>query len=118
MISQNTSSPLFAVIGSTGVQGRSVIKAIEESSQPYRVRAITRDTGSAAAQALGDIGCETYKADVNDARSLREAFEGANYAFLMTSSDYTDLTPGFEHVRLVSSILVPQRIFAYLTFRH
>jgi uncharacterized protein YbjT (DUF2867 family) len=103
MISQESSSPLFVVIGSTGVQGRSVIKAIEESKHPYRVRAITRDTSSAAARALEDIGWETFKADVDDVESLKGAFEGAKYAFLMTNSDYTDKTPGFEHVCFVSS---------------
>jgi uncharacterized protein YbjT (DUF2867 family) len=98
MILQNTSSPLFVVIGSTGVQGRSVIKALQESKQPYRVRSITRDTSSASAQALQQIGCETFKADVDDATSLQRAFDSATYAFLMTSSDYTDLSAGFDHV--------------------
>jgi hypothetical protein len=99
MISQSSSSPLFVVVGATGTQGRSVIKAIKESSKSYRVRTITRDPTSAAAQALKDIGCETFKADVDDTRSLQGGFEGASYAFLMTNSDYTDQTPDFKHVR-------------------
>jgi hypothetical protein len=96
-ITQDSSAPLFVVVGSTGTQGRSGIKALEESSKPYRVRAITRDTTRPAAQELEKIGCEVVKADVEDVESLKEAFEGATYAFLMTNSDYTDQSPEFEH---------------------
>lgn len=105
-ISQGPSAPLFAIIGSTGTQGRSVIKALEESINPYRVRAVTRDTSKPAAQELEKIGCEVVQADVEDVASLKTAFEGATYAFLMTNSDYTDQSPEFEHVSYPISLCI------------
>ncbi|KAI5448942.1 hypothetical protein NCC49_005737, partial [Naganishia albida] len=96
-ISQDPTAPLFAVIGSTGTQGRSVIKALQESANPYRVRAITRDTSKPAARDLDRIGCHLVAADVEDVESLNKAFEGATFAFLMTNSDYTDDSPEFQH---------------------
>lgn len=107
-ISQDSSAPLFAVIGSTGTQGRSVIKALEESAKPYRVRAITRDTTKPAAKDLERIGCHLVKADVEDAESLKAALTGAAYAFLMTNSDYTDLSPEFAHVSCM--IFIPPKL--------
>jgi hypothetical protein len=97
-ITQDSSAPLFTVIGLTGIQGRSVIKALEESTKAYRVRAITRDTSKPAAQDFAKIGCDVVKADIENVESLKEAFGGATYAFLMTISDYEDQSPEFEHV--------------------
>ena len=105
-ITQDSPVPLFAVIGSTGTQGRSVIKALEESTKPYRVRAITRDTSKPAAQNLAKIGCDVVNADVEDVESLKKAFRGASYAFLMTNSDYTDQSPEFKHVSRPISLAV------------
>ncbi|KAJ9112906.1 hypothetical protein QFC19_000461 [Naganishia cerealis] len=96
-VTQELSAPLFAVIGSTGTQGRSVIKALEESTKPYRIRAVTRDTSKPASKALERLGCHVVEADVGHLESLRAAFTGATYVFLMTNSDYADQSPDFDH---------------------
>ena len=88
-ITQDPSAPLLAVVGSTGIQGGSVISALAFStSRSYRVRALTRDTGKDSAVVLEKHGCQVVAADVNNARSLMEAFDGAQIVFAMTVSDY------------------------------
>lgn len=100
MILQDGSSPLFVIVGATGVQGRSVIKALQESPKPYRVRAITRDVTKETAKDLERIGCEVVQGDVDDRVSLEKAFEGVQYAFFMTNSDFAarDAEEGLAHV--------------------
>lgn len=117
-ITQDSSAPLFIVIGSTGIQGRSVIKALEESTKACRVHAIARDTSKPAAQDLVKVGCNVVKADVRNVESLKEAFGGATYAFLMTNSDYEDQSPEFEHVsRSISPCLHPADLYSWNTRR-
>ncbi|CAD6577790.1 MAG: hypothetical protein CYPHOPRED_000380 [Cyphobasidiales sp. Tagirdzhanova-0007] len=84
-ITHELSAILFAVIGSTGTQGGSVIQAIKASSKPYRVRAITRDPLKPAAKELEKLGCEVFAADVDDISTLKAAFQDAHYAFAMTA---------------------------------
>ncbi|KAJ7819221.1 NAD(P)-binding protein [Mycena olivaceomarginata] len=58
-ITKVQSTPLIAVVGATGVQGRgSVIKALSESDKPYRIRGFTRDVAKPAAEALKKRGVE------------------------------------------------------------
>lgn len=87
-VSDALSAPLFVVVGSTGTQGTSVIKAIEESSAAYRVRGLTRDTSKDAAKALEARGVEVAAADVLKEEELIKAFQGATYVFAMTTPDH------------------------------
>ncbi|KAJ7442170.1 NAD(P)-binding protein [Mycena galericulata] len=86
-ITQTPSAPLIAVVGATGTQGGSVIKALEESDKPYRIRAFTRDATKPAAQELVKKGVEvvTISLVVENATKVHEAFVGANFAFLVTN---------------------------------
>lgn len=85
-VSKDSSAPLFAVVGATGQQGRSVIDAIAASSDAYRVRGLMRDTNKAGD--LASLGVEAVAADAEDQGSLRKAFEGARYVFAMTAPDF------------------------------
>jgi len=90
-ISQSTSAPLFVVLGATGGQGRSIVRAIEESSTAYRVRAVTRDASKPAAKALETIGCSVVAvSDIGSVEGVRKAFEGADVVFAVTMSDYSE----------------------------
>jgi uncharacterized protein YbjT (DUF2867 family) len=71
-ITQDSSAPLLGVVGSTGTQGCSVIKALEDFTKAYRVRAITRDTSKPAAQDLAKIGCDVVEADGENVESLKK----------------------------------------------
>ncbi|HQH28647.1 MAG TPA: NmrA/HSCARG family protein [Oligoflexia bacterium] len=76
---------VIAVIGATGAQGSGLVRAVAaDRDGPFSVRAITRDTTSDKAQVLKNLGAEVVSADVDDAPSLRRAFQGAYGAFCIT----------------------------------
>lgn len=102
-ITSSTSAPLIVVVGSTGTQGGSVVKALAASTKSYRVRAITRDTSKPAAQALVALDSEVVAADTTVPEDLAKAFEGADLAFLFTTSEYTVLNAA-ETVRTLVKV--------------
>jgi uncharacterized protein YbjT (DUF2867 family) len=76
---------IIAVVGATGAQGGGLARAIlADQRSDFAVRAITRDPGSAAAQALAALGAEVVAADLDDPASLGPAFAGAYGAYLVT----------------------------------
>lgn len=77
-------SKLVSVIGATGIQGGSVVRALLDDST-YSVRAITRDKTSAAAQKLADSGAEVIEANLDDLSSLERAFAGSYAIFAATN---------------------------------
>jgi uncharacterized protein YbjT (DUF2867 family) len=77
---------LIAVLGSTGTQGGGLADAIlSDPDSPFAVRALTRRTDSAAARALAERGAEVVAADLADQDSLRQAFDGAYGAYVVTN---------------------------------
>jgi uncharacterized protein YbjT (DUF2867 family) len=80
-----TEKRIIAVIGATGAQGGGLARAIlADPDSEFAVRAITRDPGSAPAQALAALGAEVVFADLDHPASLVPAFEGAYGAYLVT----------------------------------
>src|SRR5262245_24692747 len=82
------SDSFFVVCGATGNQGGSVVNALLRRGR-FRVRALVRDPGKAAA--LAGRGVELAAGNLSDAESLARAFSGAAGVFGMTqpwSSDY------------------------------
>ncbi len=76
---------IIAVVGATGAQGGGLCRAIlNDRNGGYRVRALTRNTGSAKAKELEKLGAEVVRADVDDAISLARAFNGVHGAFCVT----------------------------------
>lgn len=113
-ITQAASAPLFAVVGSTGVQGGSVVRALLASPKAYRVRAITRNPSKPSAQAISSLGCEVVSANVGDLESVKVAFSGADYAFAMTDHEFvwvpeSKSDPAFDHKNTVRGypIVIP-----------
>ncbi|KAF8176862.1 NAD(P)-binding protein [Mycena galopus ATCC 62051] len=86
-ITQTDSAPLVAVVGATGIQGGSVIKALSESDKPYRIRGFTRDATKATSAALKKQGVEMVSVNlvVENKEEVFKAFAGADYAFLVTN---------------------------------
>jgi len=75
----------IAVVGATGAQGGGLVRAILADPQGgFAARALTRDVTTEKARALAAAGAEVLAADVDDAASLRRAFEGAYGAFCVT----------------------------------
>ena len=76
---------IIAIIGATGAQGGGLARAILSDKGEFRVRALTRNPDSDAARTLASEGAEVVRADIDDAASVRAAFEGAHGAFLVTN---------------------------------
>ena len=64
----------IAVLGATGVQGGSVVRALLKDTS-WKVRGVTRDASKEGAKALEKQGVEVVSANINDEQSLRQAFE-------------------------------------------
>ncbi len=76
---------IIAVVGATGAQGGGLVRAIlADRTGQYIPRALTRDVNSPKAVALAADGAEVVAADLDDAGTLRRAFEGAYGAFCLT----------------------------------
>lgn len=65
---------VIAVMGAAGVQGGSVVDAMEKVPG-WRVSVLTRTPGSEKAKKLADKGFEVVKADADDETSMIKAFE-------------------------------------------
>jgi hypothetical protein len=73
----------IVVVGATGIQGGSVARTFLTLPN-WKVRAITRNPSSLAAQALAARGAEVVQAELSDISSLSTAFQDANAIFLNT----------------------------------
>ena len=70
----NNKDRTILVTGATGRQGGAVIRHLLPKG--WRVRALTRDTGSSAAKTLAREGVEVMRGDLEDPRSLQPAARG------------------------------------------
>ena len=71
------------VTGATGQQGGAVVKSLLERG--HEVRAVTRNTDSAKARELANIGVTLVGASLEDTAALTKALEGATSLFVMTT---------------------------------
>lgn len=77
---------VIAVVGATGAQGGGTARAIlADPNGGFACRALTRDPGKDAAQALAQAGAEVVRADIDDVASVKNAFAGAYGAFCVTN---------------------------------
>lgn len=74
------------VTGATGKQGGAVVRALLKAGRP--VRALTRDPGSAAGQALAAQGVDVVKGDFTDPASLDAALAGVDGVFSMQTPSH------------------------------
>ena len=70
---------IVVVAGATGHQGGAVARHLLDTG--FTVRALTRNTGTAAAAELSGLGAELVKCDLEDAGAVRRALTGAWGAF-------------------------------------
>lgn len=75
---------IVTIIGATGAQGRGVAAAFL-NDPAYRVRAVTRNSSSANAQALAAQGAEVVQADLESPASLSAALAGSHVVFGVTN---------------------------------
>ncbi|MFG1841874.1 NmrA/HSCARG family protein [Micromonospora sp. NPDC049175] len=84
-----------AVSGATGAQGGATARALLKAG--HRVRALTRQPTSPAADVLRDLGAEVRRADFGDRASLDAALAGADSLFAVTTPFGTDLATEVRH---------------------
>ncbi|KAJ7792627.1 NAD(P)-binding protein, partial [Mycena leptocephala] len=86
-ITQDLFAPLVAVVGTTGTQGGSVVRALAESNIAYRIRGFTRDAAKRSAQELAKLGVAIVEvfSVVENKDAVYKAFVGADFAFLVTN---------------------------------
>src|SRR5918993_5488278 len=70
---------VILVSGATGQQGGTVARNLLERG--FAVRALTRDTGKAAARELADLGAEVFGGDLEDRASIEQALDGVYGVF-------------------------------------
>ncbi|GGT08824.1 NmrA family transcriptional regulator [Planobispora rosea] len=75
----DTAGKTIAVVGATGLQGRTVTAHLLAGG--WRVRALTRDPAGTAARALAEAGAQIVRAEMDDPASLAAAAEGAYGVF-------------------------------------
>ncbi|PTB34959.1 uncharacterized protein TrAFT101_006364 [Trichoderma asperellum] len=74
----------ITVIGATGIQGGSVIRALLKDTT-YSLTAITRNKSSDMAKKLASDGVRIIEADLDDVASLQVAFAGTSIIFASTN---------------------------------
>ncbi len=93
-------SKILTVFGATGIQGSSVIRAVQADpvlSKDFKIRAVTRDPSKPSAQDLAQQGIQVTVADMSSRASLAPALEGTHTLFLVTLPDMvTGANPGTE----------------------
>jgi uncharacterized protein YbjT (DUF2867 family) len=79
---------IITVLASTGNQGLSIVNAFAKDPA-FHIRAATRDTTSAKAQALLALGpnITLVNASGNNPESLKDAFEGSEIVFATSVAD-------------------------------
>jgi len=75
---------VITVLGSTGAQGGSVVRALLDQNY-WQVRAVTRNARSLAARRLAEAGCAIAEADLNTPDTLLEALRGSYGVFAVTN---------------------------------
>src|SRR3977135_2848974 len=90
---------IIAVVGATGAQGGGLVRAIlADPAGPFTARALTRNPDAPRAPELDGHGGEVVWAHLDDKGSLRQAFDGAYGAFVVTNF-WAQRTPEEEKAR-------------------
>jgi uncharacterized protein YbjT (DUF2867 family) len=83
------------VAGAAGKQGRAVIQALIASSQPWQIKALTRNPASKSAAGLLEKGVVPIAGNLSDQASLRSAMQGVDYVFSV-QANFVDDKDGSE----------------------
>ncbi|KAK7002205.1 NAD(P)-binding protein [Favolaschia claudopus] len=82
-ISTSPTAPLVVIIGITGKQGGSVVRALIESPKPYRIRGLTRNKEKPAAVEYTRLGVQmvAVAVTVGNEENVKKAFDGGEIIF-------------------------------------
>jgi uncharacterized protein YbjT (DUF2867 family) len=82
----NNNTKTIVVLGATGQQGGAVTRALAANGQ-WRIRTLSRNPHSEAARRLAGQGIEVVAANMDDPKSLLDAFKGAYGVFSVQGSE-------------------------------
>jgi uncharacterized protein YbjT (DUF2867 family) len=91
---------MYAITGITGQIGGVIGRILLAAAQP--VRAVVRDANKA--KAWINRGCEVALATIEDAASLKAAFQGAEAVFVLAPPNF-DPQPGFPEAQAIGAAL-------------
>jgi uncharacterized protein YbjT (DUF2867 family) len=91
---------LIAITGVTGSQGGATARSLLRDG--WRVRGLTRNTGSAGAMAMAAAGVELVQGDMGDRTALDRLFAGAHGAYGVTDFFRNGIVKEVEHGRLIA----------------
>ena len=91
---------MIAVTGISGNIGSQLAQNLLAANQP--IRAVVRDIRKA--QPWAARGCEVAQADINDAQSMADAFQGADAVFILVPPIFDPL-PGFPEAQTIAANL-------------
>ncbi|GAA6004139.1 hypothetical protein JCM10207_002446 [Rhodosporidiobolus poonsookiae] len=112
-MSSSVPSPIL-VTGATGKQGGAVLEALQTLPNPPKLRALSRNPDSPAAQKLKEKGVEVFKGDLSDSEGLKKALEGAEAAFLVTTiapKGSSEEEQGINFIRVAQSTNLSYLVF-------
>ncbi len=102
------------VIGATGKQGGAAAKAL--ANKGFRVKAVTRNSNSPAAQELKNIGTDIVTGDLTNKASLVSAMKGIDVIYAMTTpfqnGHEAEVTQGTNIVDAAKSVGVSHVVFS------
>lgn len=100
---------LLVVLGATGQQGGAILRhfAAQGSDRKYKLRGITRNPQSQAAQDLQALGVEMVTGDLDSLPSLQAAFSGATHIFATTDSN-KNIFHAIRHPEVLSADQTPR----------
>ncbi|EHK21710.1 uncharacterized protein TRIVIDRAFT_52939 [Trichoderma virens Gv29-8] len=108
------------VIGATGIQGGSVIRALVKDGA-YSLTAITRNSSSDAARKLASEGIRVIEANLDDIASLKVAFAGTSIIFAATNFFEPFINSGNEQaveIETTQGINIAKAASATLALEH
>lgn len=105
-------SAIITVFGATGAQGGGLARSIlDDPQRRFRLRAVTRNPHSPAAQSLARAGAELAAADMDDPPSLHQALRDAHGAFCVTNFwEHRDPERELQQARNLAEATARQRV--------
>jgi len=103
----------IAITGVTGSQGGATARRLLRDG--WRVRGLTRNTGSAGARAMAAAGAELIQGDMGDRAALDRLVDGAHGVYGVTDFFRNGLVKEVEHGRLIAEAARDARV-AHVVF--
>ncbi|GMM33633.1 hypothetical protein DASC09_009580 [Saccharomycopsis crataegensis] len=104
-------SKILVVFGATGQQGGSVVSyALENLSNEFKIRGVTRNVSSESARLLSEKGVQMVECDTSSKSSVLNALKGAHTVFAMSNMKFDGSSTEFEEGKTIADAAVEQGV--------